>query len=85
MDAKVFYRFLPGWWICRLEHFQRTGYPVFPLDPATTLNSGAPTQVPKRNMYPTDELTKNPVNYKKAVDEQYGGSEDVNKAPWWLQ
>jgi hypothetical protein len=65
--------------------FQRTGYPVFPLDPATSLNSGAPTQVPKRNMYPTDELTKNPVNYRKAVDEQFGGTDDVNKTPWWLQ
>ena len=67
------------------RNFQRTGYPVFPLDPATSLNSGAPTQVPKRNMYPTDEITKNPVNYQKAVDEQFAGSDDVNKTPWWLQ
>jgi len=65
--------------------YLRTGYPVFPINPATSLNSGAPNMAPKRNMYPTDELTKNPENYKKAVQEQYGGFDDVNKTPWWLQ
>ncbi len=65
--------------------YLRTGYPEFPINPATSLNSGAPTMAPKRNMYPTDELTKNPVNYKKAVAEQYDGFDDVNKTPWWLQ
>jgi len=30
-------------------------------------------------------LTKNPVNYRKAIDEQFGGTDDVNKTPWWLQ
>ncbi len=65
--------------------FQRTGYPVFPLDPATSLNSGAPTEVPKRNKYPTNEITTNPVNYKKAIDDQFGGFDDVNQTPWWLQ
>lgn len=65
--------------------YLRTGYPVFPIDPATSLNSGAPTMAPKRNMYPTSELTQNPVNYKQAVQEQYAGFDDVNKTPWWLQ
>ncbi|MBP6022871.1 SusD/RagB family nutrient-binding outer membrane lipoprotein [Ferruginibacter sp.] len=65
--------------------YLRTGYPVFPIDPATSLNSAAPTMAPKRNMYPTDEITKNPINYKKAVAEQYGGFDEVNKTPWWLQ
>ena len=65
--------------------FQRTGYPVFPINPATSLNTAAPTQVPKRNMYPTSEITTNPVNYKKAVDEQFGGFDEVNQTPWWLK
>jgi len=65
--------------------YLRTGYPVFPIDPATSLNSAAPTMAPKRNMYPTDEITKNPVNYRKAVADQYGGFDEVNKTPWWLQ
>lgn len=65
--------------------FQRTGYPVFPIDPATSLNSGAPTQVPKRSMYPTGEITQNPINYKKAIDDQFGGFDDVNQTPWWLK
>ena len=66
------------------RNFLRTGYPAFPIDPATSLNSEEPTSVPKRNKYPTDELTKNPVNYKKAIDEQFGGYDGVNKTPWWL-
>ncbi len=82
---RYFIDFFQGGVNISFRNFQRTGYPVFPLDPATSLNSGAPTQVPKRNMYPTDELTKNPVNYQKAVDEQFAGSDDVNKTPWWLQ
>lgn len=67
------------------RNYLRTGYPVFPIDPATSLNSAAPTMAPKRNMYPTDELTKNPANYKQAVADQFGGFDEVNKAPWWLQ
>ncbi len=67
------------------RNYLRTGYPVFPIDPATSLNSAAPTMAPKRNMYPTDELTKNPANYKQAVADQFGGFDEVNKIPWWLQ
>ncbi|HAY70555.1 MAG TPA: hypothetical protein DCX89_01565, partial [Saprospirales bacterium] len=40
---------------------------------------------PKRWKYPTNELTTNPENYQKAVDEQFGGYDGINLAPWWLQ
>ncbi len=64
---------------------QRVGYPVLPLDPATSLNPDDKTLYPKRLKYPTSELTTNPVNYKKAIDEQYAGYDGINKIPWYLQ
>ncbi|WP_339737460.1 SusD/RagB family nutrient-binding outer membrane lipoprotein [uncultured Sunxiuqinia sp.] len=65
--------------------FLRTGYPVYPLDPTTSLNPEDPTKYPKRWMYPTDEQTKNPINYQQAIDEQYNGFDGINQTPWWLQ
>jgi hypothetical protein len=67
------------------ENFLRTGYPNFPLDPATSMNPDDPTVYPKRWKYPTDELVKNPVNYKNAVQEQFGGYDGINEVPWWLK
>jgi hypothetical protein len=66
------------------RNFLRTGYPNFTLNPATSANTDDPTVFPKRWKYPTDEQTKNPVNYKKAVDDQFGGFDGVNKVPWWI-
>ena len=64
--------------------FIRTGWPEYPLDPATCMNPEGKTW-PKRWMYPTSEQTTNPDNYKKAIDEQFGGHDGVNKLPWWQQ
>jgi hypothetical protein len=58
---------------------------VYPLDPTTSLNPEDPTKYPKRWMYPTDEQTKNPINYQQAIDEQYNGFDGINQIPWWLQ
>lgn len=65
--------------------FLCTGYPAYPLDPATNMNPDDKTTYPKRLMYPTSEQVANPENYKKAIDEQYGGFDGINKIPWWLQ
>lgn len=65
--------------------FLRTGYPEYPLNPSTSLNPDDPNVYPKRWMYPTDELTKNPENYQKAIDEQFGGYDGINQVPWYLQ
>lgn len=65
--------------------FLRTGYPEYPLDPSTSLNPEDPTVYPKRWMYPTDELTKNPDSYQKAIDEQFNGYDGINQVPWYLQ
>ncbi|MCC7400814.1 MAG: SusD/RagB family nutrient-binding outer membrane lipoprotein [Chitinophagaceae bacterium] len=65
--------------------FLRTGYPQFPLDPSTSMNPENPAVYPKRWKYPPSELTTNPVNYNKAIQDQYGGFDGIDKVPWWLQ
>jgi hypothetical protein len=65
--------------------FLRTGYPLFPLDPATSMNPDDKNVYPKRWKYDTGEQVTNPVNYKKAVDEQYSGYDGINQVPWYLQ
>ena len=65
--------------------FLRTGWPAYPLDPATCMNPEDRNTWPKRWMYPTSEKTTNPENYQKAIDTQFGGYDSVNKLPWWLQ
>jgi len=67
------------------SEFLRTGYPVYPIDPATSLNPEDPSVYPKRWMYPTDEQTKNPENYLKAIADQYDGFDGINKTPWYLK
>lgn len=64
--------------------FLRTGYPAYPLDPTTSLNPDDPTVYPKRWKYPTDEATKNPENYLKAISD-LGGFDGINIVPWYLQ
>jgi hypothetical protein len=65
--------------------FLRTGYPVYPLDPTTDLNPDSKTVYPKRWMYPTSEQANNPDNYKKAIDEQFGGNDATDQVPWYLK
>ena len=63
---------------------RRTGYPVFPNNPATSLNSDV-NKMPLRCMYPDAETTVNYTNLQEALDRQYGGVDDVNKAMWILK
>ena len=65
--------------------FLRTGYPDFPLDPNTSMNPDDKTVYPKRWKYPTSELVTNPVNYQKAINDQYSGYDGINQTPWYLQ
>jgi len=65
--------------------FLRTGYPVYPLDPATNLNPEDKTGYPLRLKYPIDEQTSNPDNYAKAINDQFGGKDALMSVPWWLK
>lgn len=60
---------------------RRTGIPAFAVGPATQ-NGG---QVPKRWMYPQDELDNNFEQVKIAIDRQYSGNDNINGVMWMLQ
>jgi hypothetical protein len=60
---------------------RRTGIPIFAVGPYTQ-NGG---QVPKRWMYPQDELDNNFDNVAAAINRQYGGNDNVNGEMWLLK
>lgn len=65
--------------------YRRTGYPAFPINPATNRNSYAPDKMPMRWMYPKREYDYNKENADEAVNRQYGGSDDINQLMWILK
>jgi hypothetical protein len=73
--------FLQGGWEAFYNH-QRTGFPEFKVDGGGVLNNET---VPKRWMYPNDELTLNLANVQEAIARQYPGGDDINGLMWLLQ
>jgi hypothetical protein len=65
--------------------FRRTGYPVFPVNPATSLNENNKNAVPVRWLYPSSETNYNRTNLIEALDRQYGGVDDSNNLMWILK
>lgn len=63
---------------------RRTGYPVFPLNPKSNMNTDQ-NKLPVRWMYPQAELDYNSEHIQEAIDRQYGGNDDFNKLMWILQ
>ncbi|TAM94114.1 MAG: SusD/RagB family nutrient-binding outer membrane lipoprotein [Chitinophagaceae bacterium] len=64
---------------------RRTGYPVFPVNPATSLNITDKNAVPVRWLYPGSELNYNKQNLITALNRQYGGVDDMNAKMWLLK
>ncbi|GAA4454313.1 SusD/RagB family nutrient-binding outer membrane lipoprotein [Nibrella saemangeumensis] len=63
---------------------RRTGYPAFPINPAS--NSNVPAdKMPVRWLYPQKELDYNTQNVKQAISSQFGGNDDVNQPMWILK
>lgn len=65
--------------------FRRTGYPVFPLNPATNLNQNNPNGFPMRWLYPSSETNANRANLIEALNRQYEGYDEINKLMWILK
>ncbi len=65
--------------------YRRTGYPRWKINPATSLNSEAPTKIPVRWRYPTVEFNYNSENVDEAVQRQFGGIDDINQLMWLLK
>lgn len=77
--------FFQGNSLLSYKTYLRTGLPVFPINPATSLNPEDPNVAPTRWKYPPSEVTVNTDNYNNAVQSQFGGFDGINKVPWWLQ
>ncbi len=65
--------------------YRRTGYPEFPINPATSLNENKKDAIPVRWLYPTTESTYNRENLLNALDRQFGGIDEVNQVMWLLK
>jgi hypothetical protein len=70
--------FMNGGWETFYNHL-RTGFPDFSVDGGGVLNNG---QVPKRWMYPQDELLLNKANVEEAINRQYPQGDDINGVMW---
>ncbi len=65
--------------------YRRAGYPVFPINPATSLNENNRNGLPLRWMYPGSESSYNRENLIEALDRQYNGYDEINKVMWLLK
>lgn len=65
--------------------YRRTGYPVFPINPATSLNINKTNAVPVRWLYPSSEGNYNRANLEEALQRQYEGVDEINKVMWLLK
>lgn len=64
---------------------RRTGYPAFPINPATNLND-AKDKIPVRWLYPDSENTGNKEQMLNALRNQWGSEvEDVNSVMWVIK
>jgi hypothetical protein len=64
-------------------NWRRTGVPAFAQGGA---GIGTPSnQIPIRWQYPTDEATFNASNCSQAIQNQYGGTDDINQAMWLIK
>lgn len=66
--------------------FRRTGYPVWPVNPASNLNDGDTSKIPTRWLYPTSEYDYNNENRVAAVKAQgWGAEETINDIMWVIK
>jgi hypothetical protein len=63
--------------------YRRTGYPEFPVNPATNKNEIA-DKMPVRWLYPDAEYNYNQENAQNAVNSQFDGKDDENEVMWIL-
>ncbi|HEX3006968.1 MAG TPA: SusD/RagB family nutrient-binding outer membrane lipoprotein, partial [Bacteroidales bacterium] len=64
--------------------YRRTGYPEFPINPATNKNEIA-DKMPLRWLYPDAEYNHNQENIQQAVTRQFDGKDDENQMMWILK
>ncbi len=65
--------------------YRRHGFPVFPINPATSLNENNKNGLPLRWLYPSSETNYNRENLEEALQRQYDGYDEINKIMWLLK
>lgn len=65
--------------------YRRTGYPILPINPATSLNLTNKNAIPVRWLYGATEGSYNRENLMEALNRQYEGVDDINKIMWLLK
>jgi len=65
--------------------YRRNKYPVFPINPATSLNANDVGAIPMRWLYPSTETDYNRANLIEALDRQFDGYDEINKIMWLLK
>lgn len=65
--------------------YRRNTYPVFPINPATSLNENNKNGIPMRYLYPGSETNYNRENLTEALNRQYDGYDEINKLMWLLK
>lgn len=83
LQQKYLMRFMQNPYEAYYE-YRRTGYPVWPINPATNLNE-IKDKIPTRWMYPLVEYQRNKANIDEAVQRQYNGNDNVNSIMWLIQ
>lgn len=76
MTQKYMTMFHQAQWTSYYDYL-RTGYPNYPLQTGVS--------APLRFRYPQSEYNYNNANLKAALASQYGGNDNINSKPWWLQ
>ncbi|KQT28506.1 hypothetical protein ASG22_20110 [Chryseobacterium sp. Leaf405] len=76
MTQKYMTMFHQAQWTSYYDYL-RTGYPNYPLQTGVS--------APFRFRYPQSEYNYNSANLQTALTSQYGGNDNINSKPWWLQ
>lgn len=76
MTQKYMTMFHQGQWTSYMDYL-RTGFPNLPLQNGVA--------APLRFRYPQVEYNYNNTNLQAALAAQYGGQDNINSKPWWLQ
>lgn len=76
MTQKYMTMFHQAQWTSYYDYL-RTGFPNYPLQTGVS--------APFRFRYPQSEYNYNGTNLKAALAAQYGGTDNINSKPWWLQ
>jgi hypothetical protein len=76
MTQKYMMMFHQSQWTSYYDYL-RTGFPNYPLQTGIS--------APFRFRYPQSEYNYNNTNLQAALASQYGGSDNINTKPWWLQ